>query len=111
MQQKSGVFFGCSALIASMVDNTLTAAPTGEDTISTIVEDTAITTEDNGIVVYASEFSQGVEESTATMSAFNFDETDRPELTEGAITNNNPIPRHLNLSRMFDLEPMFEKGA
>ena len=94
-----------------MVDNTLTAAPTGEDTISTIVEDTAITTEDNGIVVYASEFSQGVEESTATMSAFNFDETDRPDLTEGAITNNNPIPRHLNLSRMFDLEPMFEKGA
>ena len=61
-----------------MAENTLTAAQTGEETISTIVEDTAITTDDNGIVIYASRFSQGAEESTTTMIAFKFDNMDHP---------------------------------
>ena len=84
-----------------MADKTLTVAPTREETIPKIVEDTAITTEDNSIVVYASEFSKGAEESTATTSAFNFDKTDHLKRTKGAITNNNPSPRQLNLSRIF----------
>ena len=42
-----------------MAENTLTAAPIGEETNSTIVEDTAITTDDDGIVIYASGFCQG----------------------------------------------------
>ena len=56
-----------------MVENTLKAAPTREENIPKTVEYTAITTEDNGIVVYASGFIQGAEESTATTSAFNFE--------------------------------------
>ena len=84
-----------------MADNNLTAAPTREDTIPKIVENTAITTEDNGMVVYASGFSQGAEESTATMSAFNFDKMDHLKCTKGEITNKNPSPRQLNLSRVF----------
>ena len=89
------------------VDNTLMALPTGEDTISKIMGDTVITTEYSGIVIYASGLIQGSEESIAIMSAFNFDETDTPKRTEGAITNNSPIPRQLNISRVFDFEPMF----
>ena len=93
-----------------MAENTLTAAPTREETIPKIVEDTAITTEYYGIVVYASGFSQGAEESTATTSAFNFDKTDHLKRTKDAITNNNPSPRQLNLSRIFELELLFDKG-
>ena len=93
-----------------MAENTLIVAPTREETITKIVEDTAITTEDNGIVVYASGFSQGAEESTATTSAFNFDKTDHLKRTKGAITNNNTSPRQLNILRIFELEPVFEKG-
>ena len=87
------------------------AEPIGEETISTIVEDTAINTEENDIVIYDSVFSQGDGEYPATTSAFNFDEFGRPELTEGAITKNNSIPRQLNLSMMFELKHIFEKGS
>ena len=47
-----GIFW-YSALTTSMAENTMTVAPTREETIPKIVEDTAITTEDNSIVVYA----------------------------------------------------------
>ena len=110
-EKKSGALFWCSDLITSMTENTLSAAATGEEIISKIVEDTVITTEDNCIVIYDSGFSQGGEESTSITSALNFDERDRPERTKGAITNNNPVPRKLNLSRMFEFEPMFEKWS
>ena len=66
-----------------MAENTLTVAPTREETSPKIVEDTAITTKENGIVVYASGFSQGDEESAATTSALNFDKTDHLKHTKG----------------------------
>ena len=68
-----------------MAENTLPTASIGEEAIPTIVEDTAITTEDNGIVIYASKFSQGDEKSTTTTTLFNFDDTDRPKSTAGEI--------------------------
>ena len=83
--------------------------PTGEEVIPKIVKDTEITTEENGIVICSSGFIQGGEESTTTTTAFNFDDTDQPECTKGATTNNNPIPIQLSLSGIFDLETLFEK--
>ena len=113
MQQKAGTLIWCSVLIAkiaSMAKNTLKTAPTGEEDIPTIAEDTTITTEGNGIFICASGSSQGAEESTTATAAFNFYYTDRTELTKGSITNNNPIRGQLKLSRIFDLEPLSEKG-
>ena len=94
-----------------MTKNTLTAAPTRKETIPKIVVDNAITTEDNNIVVYASGFSQGTEESTAATSSFNFDKMDHLKFTKGEITKNNPSPKKLNLSRIFELDPLLEKGS
>ena len=61
-----------------MAYNILTVAPAGEESIVKIVEDTAINTEENGIVIYASDFSQEGEEYTTTTTAFNFDNTYHP---------------------------------
>ena len=94
----------------SSTDNTLKASPTGEEVIPKILEYIEITTEGNGMVVYSSGFSQGAEESTNTTTSTNFEDTDCPKSTEGEITNNNTSLRKLNLSRIFDLESMFENG-
>ena len=55
-----------------MEDKNLPESPTGEDTISTILEDTAITTEYNGIFIYASGLCQRDYESASTTPEFNF---------------------------------------
>ena len=78
MQQKYGAFLWCSALITSMAEKKVPTAPTREDTVLKYLEYTVITTEDNGIVIYASGFCQGAYESTTTTPAFTFYEMDRP---------------------------------
>ena len=82
---------------------------TGEEAIPKVLKDTEITTEENGIVNCASGFIQVGEESTTTSIAFNCDDTEQPEWTEGKTTNNNPIHIQLSLSGIFDLETLFEK--
>ena len=55
-------YFLCCALIAkfsSKAENNLMVEPTGEEAIPKIVEYTKIITEENGIVIFASGFSQG----------------------------------------------------
>ena len=91
MQQNDGELFWCSVLVVkkiSMADNTLAAAPTGEDAIATILEDTTIATEKKRIVIFALGFSQGDRESATNMTAFNFYNMDHPKCAEGKITNN-----------------------
>ena len=57
-----------------MAEKTQVVKQPGEECIATIVEETAITTYKNGIVIYASGCNQGTNESITTTIAFNFDD-------------------------------------